>query len=65
MDTPGVANVATNLSANALADRVGTAVLRKALDIQAANAVALIQALPPVPSVNLPANLGRNIDTTA
>jgi len=65
MHTLGIANVAATLSANGLTDRVGTAVLRKALDIQAANAVALIQALPPVPSVNLPANLGRNIDTTA
>ena len=65
MDTLSIANLATNLAANALPARVGTAVLKKALDIQAADAAALIQALPPVPSVNLPANLGRNIDTTA
>lgn len=61
MDTLSIANLATNLSANAVADRVGTAALKKALDIQAANAVAL----PPVPSINLPAHVGRNIDTTA
>jgi hypothetical protein len=63
VDTLAIASLATNLSANELADRAGVAVLKKALDIQAANAAALIAALPPVP--NLPAHLGQNIDTTA
>lgn len=34
MDTLSIANLATNLAANALPARVGTAVLKKALDIQ-------------------------------
>ena len=63
MDTLAIASLATNLSTNELADRAGVAVLKKALDIQAANAAALIAALPSVP--NLPAHLGQNIDTTA
>jgi len=63
VDTLAIARLATNLSTSELADRAGVGVLKKALDIQAANAAALIDALPPVP--NLPAHLGQNIDTTA
>jgi hypothetical protein len=63
VDTLAIAGLATNLSTSELADRASVAVLKKALDIQAANAAALIDALPPVP--NLPAHLGQNIDTTA
>jgi hypothetical protein len=46
-------------------DAVGVSVLKKALDIQKANALALIQALPPVASSKLPAHLGQSIDTIA
>ena len=63
MDTLAIASLATSLSTDAVADRAGVAVLKKALDIQAANAAALIEALPPVS--NLPAHLGQHIDTTA
>ena len=63
MDTLAIASLATNVSTTQLAYRAGVAVLKKALDIQAANAAALIAALPPVP--NLPGHLGQNIDTTA
>jgi hypothetical protein len=63
VDTLAIARLATNLSTSELADRAGVGVLKKALDIQAANAAALIDALPPV--ANLPAHLGQNIDTTA
>jgi hypothetical protein len=65
MDTTAIANLASNAAGNALSDRVGIAVLKKALDIQSANALALVEALPQIPSINLPAHLGRNIDTTA
>jgi hypothetical protein len=65
MDTNSIASLASTISATAAADRVGIAVLKKALDIQAVNAAALLEALPPVPSINLPAHLGRNIDTSA
>ncbi|WP_366844524.1 YjfB family protein [Flavobacterium sp.] len=37
--------------------------LKKAQDIQASSASALIEAIPPVP--NLPPHLGNNINTTA
>jgi hypothetical protein len=65
MDTIAISGLASNVAATAPSDRVGVAVLKKALDIEAANALALIQALPQPPSVNLPAHLGQNIDTTA
>ncbi|HCI14649.1 MAG: hypothetical protein A2063_10390 [Gallionellales bacterium GWA2_60_142] len=49
-------------------DAVGIAVLKKAIDIEAQSAMALIAALPQPPqqsAANLPANLGQNIDTIA
>ena len=48
-------------------DAAGMAVLKKAIDIQAQSAQALIDAIPqPVTNpVNLPPHLGRNINTTA
>jgi hypothetical protein len=65
MELSSIANLATSLSMAATVQEVGTALYRKALDIERANAAALLQALPPPPSVNLPPHLGRNIDTTA
>ncbi len=50
------------------ADAVGTAVLKKAMDVSAQSAQALIEAIPAAPqsgSANLPAHLGQNINTTA
>ena len=46
-------------------DAVGVSVLRKALDIQASSALALLEALPAAPTVSLPSHLGTRIDTTA
>jgi Putative motility protein len=50
-------------------DEVGIAVLKKALETQAQNAQALINAVPQPPkaasSNNLPPNLGQNINTKA
>lgn len=52
--TPGtVANAASLL------------VLRKAIDVQAAGAVALIAALPQAPALATEGSLGRNINTYA
>lgn len=49
---------------------VGMAVLKKALNAQAQGATALVGALPqpttkPSPPSNLPAHLGRSVNTTA
>ena len=61
-----VANFATTQKSDETQDAVGIAVLKKAIDVQASTATALIEALPPAtPASNLPPHLGRNINTTA
>ncbi len=45
--------------------QVGVSMLKKALDTQTQNALALVQSIPQAPSTQgLPANLGNTIDTT-
>ncbi len=49
-------------------DDVGMSVLKKAIDVEAQGAMALINAIPHPPAAqaaNLPPNLGRHINTTA
>ena len=48
-------------------DAVGLSVLKKAIDMQAQSAAALVNALsqPEKNSTNLPPNLGQNVNTTA
>lgn len=67
MDISGASNIGT-LSGQATGDAVGLQVLKKAMDIQAQSAMALIDALPQPTkpsSANLPAHLGQNVNTTA
>ncbi|MYM24709.1 putative motility protein [Duganella sp. FT135W] len=63
MDVTGIAQTATTIADTGTKQAVGIAVLKKAQDIQASSASALIEAIPPVP--NLPSHLGNNINTTA
>lgn len=65
MEINTIAQFATALTATATSEAIGTAVLKKAMDIQASSAAALLEALPPVTSVNLPPHLGQNVNTTA
>ncbi|MBC7405432.1 MAG: YjfB family protein [Cytophaga sp.] len=66
MDVTGIANVATTLADVGTSQAVSIAVLKKAINISAESATALIEAIPDNKSIqNLPANLGRNINTTA
>lgn len=66
MDATNIASMATSMSNAKMGQEVGTAVLKKAMDISAQSAMALIDALPDSqPSQNLPAHLGKNINTTA
>ncbi len=62
-----ISNSVTNaLSGQAAGDAVGVTVLKKALDMQAQNAMALINALPQPPQAqNLPSHLGQNVNTKA
>lgn len=67
MDVGSIASLATSLAANQTNDAVGILVLKKAMDIGAANAEALIASLPEISTAvgNLPPHLGQNINTTA
>lgn len=65
MDVSNVSNVASAVSASDLQSPVSMTVLKKAIDMQASSASALISALPPVTKPNLPSHLGQNINTTA
>ena len=63
MDIASVSSLTTALSQAKTGDAVGTLVLKKAMDIQAQNALQLLQALPQVASN--PPNLGNSIDVKA
>ncbi len=66
MDVMGIAKLATTIADTGTRQDVSISVMKKAMDIQASSAAALIEALPPVQgSTNLPAHLGNKINTTA
>jgi hypothetical protein len=62
-------NAAVSSASNGTPGTVGDAasllVLRKAMDTQAASAVALLAALPQPPALATEGNLGRNVNTYA
>ena len=64
MDVNSIANLATNMAQERTSQAVGVAVLKKALDVQASSAMALIAALPPTPQ-SLPPNLGQSVNVAA
>lgn len=67
MDISGVAGIASKITEMATTqtnEAVGMAVLKKAMDIDAASSAALIDAIPAAPH-NLPPHLGQNVNTTA
>lgn len=67
MEISDIANLATSLASTQTSDAVSTAVFKKALDIGAANAAALIASMPDIATMasNLPPHLGQNVNTTA
>lgn len=66
MDVTGIANAASTLANVGTSQAVSIAVLKKAMDVSAESATALIEAIPPAPTAqNLPSHLGKNINTTA
>lgn len=66
MDVTGIAKLSTTLADVGNAQTVSIAVLKKANEIQAESATALIEAIPNNQATsNLPPHLGRNINTTA
>lgn len=65
MDVQNIAQLVTSLATTTTNQAIGIAVLKKAMDVQASSAAAMLEALPPVSGANLPPHLGQNIDTTA
>ena len=65
MDVNTIASQAMAMSIQQTRDAIGIAVLKKALEVKANNAMALIDALQQPASANNPPNLGNTIDTTA
>ena len=66
MDVASIAKAASTIAETSNRVEVGYAVLKKAQDVQASSAAALIEAIPPAtPAGNLPAHLGQRINTTA
>lgn len=63
MDITG--SIPNALSGQAAGDAVGVTVLKKALDQEAQNGMALINAIPQPQQQNLPSHLGKNVNTTA
>ena len=67
MDVNGIAGLATSMAEFSANQAVGIAVLKKAIDSNAAGALALIEAIPDAnqTSASLPQHLGQNVNTTA
>jgi len=67
MDLAAVANGSqNNISDSGVSQSVAVDVLNKAINIDQTNANALLQAIPQASTVpNLPANLGKNVNTVA
>lgn len=63
MDVSEITDMGTAMSEMKLRQDVGVSVLKKAMQIQSNTAATLIAAVPAPP--NLPAHLGRNVNTVA
>lgn len=58
-------NSASSSDLGSVQSAASTLVLRKALDVQAAGAIALLNALPQQPALATQGSVGRNINTFA
>lgn len=66
MDVNAIASAATEMSQVRTADAVSTAVLKKALDLQAQGAIQLVQAATQsMQTTNNPSHLGNKVNTFA
>jgi hypothetical protein len=66
MDVMGIAKLATSIADTGTRQEVGIAMLKRAQDIQASTATQLLDAVQSAaPAQNLPAHLGKHINTTA
>jgi hypothetical protein len=66
MDVMGIAKLATSIADTGTRQDVQIAVLKRAQDIEASTATQLLEAVQPAAAAqNLPAHLGKNVNTTA
>jgi hypothetical protein len=66
MDVMGIAKLATSIADTGTRQDVAVAVLKKAQDIEAAQATQLLEAVQAAsPAPNLPPHLGNHVNTTA
>ena len=63
MEVKTIAHLASTMASVDTAQAVDLAVAKKAMEVQASSAAAMLEALPPAPQ--LPPHLGRTINTTA
>jgi hypothetical protein len=65
MEVNSIASLATTMATTATQQAVSIAVMKKAMDIQASSAAAMLEMLPPVDGPNLPPHLGQHVNTIA
>ena len=65
MDVSSIAKLSTSIAETGNRQEVSLAVFKKAQQIQQTTATQLLDALPAVQPINLPAHLGNRINTTA
>lgn len=66
MDVNGIARAASTIAETGTRQEVGIEVLKRAQEIDKATATQLLDAIPAAQSVqNLPAHLGKHVNTTA
>jgi hypothetical protein len=66
MDISGIAKASTSIAETGNREEIKNLVLRRALDMQSANAAQLLESVKsPGAAQNLPAHLGTRINTTA
>ena len=66
MDVTSMSALASSVAETGIKQEVGLAVLKRAQQIESSSAAQLINAIAsPPPVQNLPAHLGKNINTTA
>jgi uncharacterized protein (UPF0147 family) len=63
MDVMSIARLSTTMAETSTRQEVSMTVLKKAMDVQASSATALLEALPS--TQNLPSHLGNRVNTTA
>lgn len=65
MEISNVAKSAVSIADTGTKQEIGVAVLKKALQVEASTATALINAVQPAQPAKLPPHLGNKINTTA